>query len=115
MVEFTNEENSIIVRTIKEKYPDFKQIKPEFTDQFVFEKSALLSALKQLKPYIDTRWGGKSIGLFLKDGKLTLKAENKEIGKKEVVVNLVSQKKVSSPEGFPEGTIIMPMKGGEYK
>jgi len=112
MVHFRTKFGDITVRKIVGDYPEYKDIYPELNSKYVFDRKQLLTALKELKPFVDYT---SNITLTYKDGKMNLFAENKgEKISKNITLNTKKQtiNKVNSGSAN-DGILVMQIKAVE--
>jgi len=115
-VKFTGANGEITERKIDGNFPDYKQIMPFAKTQYSIKKSEFQNALKELKPVLKEAGENKSVAITFKNGKMILTAEsenNKNI-KKEITIDILSEKNVDtkiSPDN--NGSIVMPLLTGK--
>lgn len=120
-IKFSGENGEVIARRVDGKFPEFKRIMPELTIRYSFEKPRLLSALKELKPFIKDIGDGAGVQISFKDGKMLLLVKNvsshpEENVHKEIEIALHGTDKVNiKAESINDGVIIMPIKSETAK
>jgi len=102
-IKLSGKNGDLIARTIDGEYPKYKEIFPEYTKRYSFDKKSLLTSLKTLKPY------GVLVDIAYGKGEMTLKTENKENKTSKEIVLKTSLKEVKEgSQTINNGVLLMP-------
>lgn len=111
-VSFVGENGRIVAKKISDNYPPYKEIYPEYIKQVAFDRDSMISALKELKPFVDYV---HAVEVSFRKGKMLMVAENAQQKiKKEVSVKITEEKAIKV-NGSIEGVLVMPIQKEQGK
>jgi len=112
LVTFSDGVSEVTVRKVEGEFPEYTRIAPSFESEMVFDKKALLQAIKDLAPYAKER--ANIVRFDVKEKEIIGRAETYEGVKKKVTIPIKRQKSINlKKEGTYQGSILMPIRQEE--